>query len=588
MNTCAWPWVLVCAGQFVAVFALAALSGPGRIDIVDGQTRYEVARSVVEHGDVKIRDERVWFLVFPGRDGARYTKYRLPQSVLGVAAITLADATGPATEPRRRFCFVLTSAFACALVSVAFALWFRRTVGQTFLSASPAADRNVCPTSRSAVAWALLGIVATPCWFYGTSTFDDILGTAGLVWAVVLAYLSREHRPLLGAAAAGLLLGWTFHCKEPLGVFVLAVLAANLDWRRPLRAQWPRVALIVGGLALGVATYQAYEAYKFPPEATANHAELLRRYVPYWTANPLPALAAFTLSPGAGVLWYCPPLLLCLVGLYRWCAAEPWLCRAVVVGCVVFIGFLSFLTFFNGDPAWGPRYLTPLFALLWLFAPAGAAVLRPLPVRALLVLGVVVQLLGLSVDPHRLFLARNLPSAFYHNLPGGPWLYFDANVSQLVNRPRLIGEILQSNGEQEVAFTPGPEPTFAFPVLDFVDRADSVLLTSTVGLAAGLPLTSPAVFLTRDLHERRRTDAVHRYHVLNSFRPWWANQWYLPPAARPVDLAATAALLAALLLGGLGAVTLGLRVARNRLPPPEPRPMFEQPGKAGTEEALSP
>ena len=75
---------------------------------------------------MKIRDERVWFLVFPGRDGARYTRYRLPQSVLGVAAIELADATGPVTEARRRFFFVLTSAFACALVSVAFTLWFRR------------------------------------------------------------------------------------------------------------------------------------------------------------------------------------------------------------------------------------------------------------------------------------------------------------------------------------------------------------------------------------------------------------------------------------------------------------------------------
>src|SRR5436190_21058479 len=87
-------WAAALAGQFVFVFAAVALSGPGRIDIVDGQTRYEVARSLVEHGDSVIRDDRVWFWVFPGRDGGRYTPYRFPQSVLGAGAIVLADATG--------------------------------------------------------------------------------------------------------------------------------------------------------------------------------------------------------------------------------------------------------------------------------------------------------------------------------------------------------------------------------------------------------------------------------------------------------------------------------------------------------------
>ena len=99
---------------------------------------------------------------------------------------------------------------------------------------------------------------------------------------------------------------------------------------------------------------------------------------------------------------------------------------------------------------------------------AGVAALKPLPVRLLLVLGIGVQLLGLSVDPHRLFLARNLPSAFYYSI--SPWLYFDANVAQLVNRPRQLGEILTTRGDREIAFTPGPEPTFAFPILDYVDR----------------------------------------------------------------------------------------------------------------------
>ena len=75
-------------GLAVAVFAGVALSGPGRVDIVDGQTRYEVSRSIVDHGDSVIRNPEVWFGVFPGRNGQRYTYYRFPQSLAGVAAVS--------------------------------------------------------------------------------------------------------------------------------------------------------------------------------------------------------------------------------------------------------------------------------------------------------------------------------------------------------------------------------------------------------------------------------------------------------------------------------------------------------------------
>jgi hypothetical protein len=53
------PRVPTLLGLFLAVFAILALTGPGRIDINDGQTRYEVARSLYEHGDVQIRDPDV-------------------------------------------------------------------------------------------------------------------------------------------------------------------------------------------------------------------------------------------------------------------------------------------------------------------------------------------------------------------------------------------------------------------------------------------------------------------------------------------------------------------------------------------------
>ena len=492
-------WRIALVGLFLFVFSAVALSGPGRIDIVDGQTRYEVARSLVEHGDSVIRDERVSYAVFPGRGGRRYTDYRFPHSAAGVVAILLADATGPASEGRRLFFFTLIGAFACAVLAVTYAALFRH-LGQG---------------SKEALLWAVGGIFFTPSWFYGTSTFDDILGSAALVLAVTLALRHRDHRPLFGAAAAGLMIGLAFNCKPPLGAFVLAVLAAAYDRRLGLREQSARIALVLAGLAIGIAAYKGYDLYKFPPETVEGYVELhSRNYPPIWPGNPFAALSAFALSLGAGVWIYFPPVLIALYGIRGWFGAEKWLCVASLTATVIFVGFISTITFFKGDPAWGPRYLTPIFALFWIFVPAGVRFLRRKFAVALLAAGLMVQLAALSVDPHRLYIEHRLPSSFYLVTP---WVYFHPGISHLVNRPREIVEILAWRGGNAERFTPSPSPLFAFPVIDYVEKGP---------------------------------EAIRKYHILHSFRPWWICQRYLT-TDRPVSLGRTAGLLVLLAVVGL-------------------------------------
>ena len=93
-----WNWRLALLGLFLFVVAVVSLSGPGRLDIIDGEPRYEVARSLVEHGDPVIRNPHITFTVLPGRGGQHYSNYRLPQSLAGVVAIWSADASGRAAR----------------------------------------------------------------------------------------------------------------------------------------------------------------------------------------------------------------------------------------------------------------------------------------------------------------------------------------------------------------------------------------------------------------------------------------------------------------------------------------------------------
>jgi hypothetical protein len=538
MRAAGWPLAL--AGQFVFVLALVALSGPGRIDIVDGQTRYEVARSLVDHGDSMIRDEAAWFATYKGRDGKRYTDYRIPQSALGVLAIMAADATGPVSEMRRQFFFTLIGPCLAALLAVVYTLWFRA------LGHGPGAS----------VAWGTAGIFCTPSWYYATSTFDDMIGTTAIVVAVAVMWLARERRVLLGAAVAGLALAWAVNCKPPLAFFALAVLAAGYRPQVSLRRQILPAVLVCAGVLAGVAFYKVYHAYKFPPGTTDTFAEYEKQFGPWTTTNPLPGLTSLAFSPSCGILFYCPTLLLSWRGWSVWRQRYRLFCLAVVAPSLLFVLFVAFLPFFKGEPCWGPRYLTPVFALWWVFAPTAAA---KVSTRAgLLTLGCVVQLLALSVDPMRLFLQVPLDWNYYNY---APWLTFDAQTSHLVQRPREIIEVLQPPDPPAPNYSPAPVATHAGCL-----ATGGPTVTSMVGLMA-CPLAPAPLNVTLawwPTAAAQRGPLTHGslplYHIYNAPRPWFASQWYLAEERRPVDLVRTIEFLVACGLGGLVLMLAGVRL----------------------------
>lgn len=522
----AWPITLI--GLGVATFAVVGLSGPGRIDIVDGQTRFEVGRSLVEHGDSILRDERIWWRRFTGHSGHPYSDYRFPHSVMAAGAILAADASGPVSEERRAFFFTFCGAVACGVLSIVYAIWFRY--------------RGCRPTA--ALGWGAAGFFCTPMWCYGASTFDEFLGTTLLIAALVAAAVSRERASLAGAIAAGLLLGLAYNCTQALTSFGVLAVALHDDTRRPGRERFLHAALIAMGLLAGVAAEMGYHKVKFPNGLGEPHEVVEMIYGSNDGHHQVQAVAALSVSIGTGAIWYFPPIVLALVGLVSRWRDEQRVVAALVLASIAFLGFCLSLSHFKGDPCWGPRLLTPLFAVLWLFAPAGAARMRRSLVAPLLSLGVIVQLLGLSVDPHRLFVERDVTPAFGRIQPER---HFETALSHLWNRPREIIAIARNTQPAE-EYTPAPTPTFGFPVLDALGPAE--------------PGEVFPDFVENTRHrqrlEKRGPEIVERYHVLNSYRPWWSSMTFLPPDDRPVNLGKTAGVLLACL--GIGLLLLGFAV----------------------------
>jgi hypothetical protein len=513
-------WRLSLLGLALAVFAVVAMSSAGRIDVVDGQTRYEVGRSLADNGDSIVRNKSAWFAVFDGRNGQRYSNYRFPHSLVAAAAILVADATGPHSEIRRHFFFSLSGAVLCALIAVAYSGWFRcRGHG-----------RLAC------LGWAAGGIFCTPTWYYGTTSFDEVLGTLVVLAAVLSACVLGERRPRGGAIASGLLLGLAFNCKPPLVLFMPAVVAALWKAGRPAQERWLQARIAFLSMAAGVIAYSLYDLWKFPPSTWAALAEARGEYVALWPGTPLAGLLSLLVSPGIGAIWYWPAVVIALYGLavslktrINEIIDTPWgecdspghrlgsapatvsddrrFAWMVVLSATAFLAFIASIRFFSGEPAWGPRYLTPVFGVLWIFVPQGAVRLRWPKTAVLLAASLLVQIAGLTLEPMRFFTGDNLVAAeaFWKD----PWTYFRFDRSQLLARPGQLWEVLSYDGPPPTTFTPAKQPT--------------------------LPL-----FL--DVKSKVKIEA-RNYHLLSSLRPWWISYRGLPAGERPVDIEATLVLL---------------------------------------------
>jgi hypothetical protein len=379
---------------------------------------------------------------------------------------------------------------------------------------------------KASLLWAAAGIFCTPNWYYGTSTFDDILGAAAVVLAVAIALGCRERHPGAGAVAAGLALGLAFNCKQPLGIFILPVLAALYDPAAGWRSHWKRLATVRALLAAGVAVYEGYTWYKFPPGSTVEHAGLQKD--PIWSSDPVIALVALLISPAAGVFFYNPPLLLCVRGVRSWHRSQRFFCLSLGAAIAVFVLFICSLTFFKGDPAWGSRYLTPVFAVLWIMAPTGFLLMRRRVAVALLAVGLLVQVSALAIDPYRLYLKNG------SLMP--PELYFHPAMSHLINRPGEIAEVLSAGGNKSLYYERPYRTTF--PLIIVLDSSGKVC-------SGG-----------RDSYQ------IDSDRLIDSLRPWWASLRRVDARARPIDIPKSATLLLLLAVAGSMLMITGVRGGR--------------------------
>lgn len=235
-------------GIFLFVLGVYLLSSPGRIDIVDGQIRFDVTQSWISTGLPELRDPALRGYGLAGRDGKLFGFYNAGPSVAGATLIWLGRTGADEVGEMQRFLFSLTSSFFGAGTIVVLYFWLRR-LG--------------CNGSRS-LAYSLIAAFATYLWPLSATTFDQAQQAFLLTAALYLGWQAGVRDSLAFSAWAGVAFGCLLNYQEYFillwpAVFIVTLRGEQLATSRPRL----RVLVQLVPILIGVALLFAFNELRF-------------------------------------------------------------------------------------------------------------------------------------------------------------------------------------------------------------------------------------------------------------------------------------------------------------------------------------
>ncbi len=269
---------------------------------------------------------------------------------------------------------------------------------------------------RTAVTAALLFGLGTLAWPYTKTYFREPLTMLNLFaaaflltrWRQVFAAGERRHWPYLGFGVLVTLLALLSKEAALIALPALALIAYPGGF--VLKTHRRQVAAILIGLA-GVALLFALGVtiFRTQLEAAVSRYALLNRALRLLEGLPQAGagIVGYLFSPGRGLWWYSPPLLLALgaplvTSRLRW--RETWLPLGLTALFILTYAAIRGVQW-QGGTGWGPRYMLPLVPFLMVAAlpliehMLCAASLWPRLLLGLIALGgVAVQMGGVYVD----------------------------------------------------------------------------------------------------------------------------------------------------------------------------------------------
>lgn len=347
---------------FLVFFVIYLITWPGHYTTGDGAIKVDWARGLLFRGSSKLDP------VIGGK--LEYSFFPVGHTILAIPSLLASklvkDVTGVRCEAvLYTILFVLNGAFFLYLVA-----------------------RYLWPIYGARRSWptvAILGL-ATIWWPYTKLDFTDPIFVTVLFGAFILL---RSGNVGLGILLAGF--AWNLRAEGLLYIGVLGL------WHLLRSRRLGDIPIMALALVPAVALNSFGNWLRWDTWAVVVRSATYNQ--PLFDHPFLSGMFGLLLSPGKGAFWFTPPLLLGLMGWNRFrnreaTRADAWLFASLFAVSVV---LYSRFTFWNGDDAWGPRYM--ICAVMVMTIPVIEILSRRVLVTTLFVLGMAVQSLAVVLPP---------------------------------------------------------------------------------------------------------------------------------------------------------------------------------------------
>jgi hypothetical protein len=302
---------------------------PPGIYSIDGNSILAVAESIVTRHDLTVPVG----LGIPGRSGQIYSSWYPLQSLLAVPFVMTASLAS-------RLLHIPLHFVAAALVGVLPAVFTAATVALVGLI-----SLQLGSTLQAARRASLCFAAGTIAMVYARTFYADPLLSLLVAAGIYLVFVRSNWAILLASLVALLAV-----LAKPTGVFLAPALSAYLL----LKKTPARLALTpaLGG-GLGLVLYFLYNYHRFANPLTFGQPWI-------FSLSALPeGTAGLLLSPGRGLIWYSPAVILSIPAFRKAWKKKPIEALLIAGLFLSFLGLHSLYENWNGGWSWGPRYLLP-------------------------------------------------------------------------------------------------------------------------------------------------------------------------------------------------------------------------------------
>jgi hypothetical protein len=337
-------------------------------------------------------DEIFWTTsAVPGRDGKTYSKYGIGQSLIAIPLHLMGDLWEslfiweeqflPEDWYPRLFVSMLNP------IALAGIVWLMVSFGRAL--------GYQIHTSR----WIAIAFVFTSmAWPYVKTFYPQPSVALLLLLAVYAAYQWRKAQEIKWLWWLSLALGLAILFRFS-ALIIVPVIIIYLVFTSSKQERWRWILpLVIGVGGAGLVTAW-YNWQRFGSVFETGYHEVA------WTNPTVYGLYGLIYSPGKGILFYAPMLILCLVGFILFARVnkpELWLILGLWIS---YLAFYAPYDFWTGGFNWGPRFLLPVLPLAFLTL---GTILEDQTIRGgkflftiFFILGLMIQIPAIIVDHSR-------------------------------------------------------------------------------------------------------------------------------------------------------------------------------------------